>query len=154
MGQWDLQGITDRYEEMAESDAPSEDGLDEPTIVRPRYPTVLWLTDTALRFSSFMQPEILDLGLAPEELEGESLLELFEEEPSSAEVFDAHMSALGDGPTQFEIWMADRSLRCWVSPLKNPYGRITGTICVAMEERIHLNAPTPAMRGDEGELTA
>ncbi len=41
---------------------------------------------------------------------------------------------LGD----FELRGRDRTVRCWVSPLTTPDGRITGTICIALDESIEV----------------
>jgi hypothetical protein len=53
-------------------------------------------------------------------------------------VIDAHEGALGGSPAHFDLPGRDRTVRCWVSPLTTPDGRITGTICIAVGETIEV----------------
>jgi hypothetical protein len=96
---------------------------------------VLWTTDYLLQFTSSPATGLLHLGLEFDPLAG-GLLDVFGPEESGVNVIDAHEGALGGSPAHFELRGRDRTVRCWVSPLTTPDGRITGTICIALDETI------------------
>jgi hypothetical protein len=126
MKQWELYGITDSEEAEAE---PAEQRADK------GLPMVLWTTDHLLQFTSSPATGLLHLGLEFDPLAG-GLLDVFGPEESGVNVIDAHEGALGGSPAHFELRGRDRTVRCWVSPLTTPDGRITGTICIALDETI------------------
>jgi hypothetical protein len=126
MKQWELYGITDSQEAGAR---PARRRVDN------ELPMVLWTTDHLLQFTSSPATGLLHLGLGFEPLAGE-LLDVFGPQESGVNVIDAHEGALGGSPTHFELRGRDRRVRCWVSPLTTPDGRITGTICIALDEAI------------------
>jgi hypothetical protein len=128
MKQWELYGITDGQE--------AEAALTERRTVH-ELPMVLWTTDQLLRFTCSPATGLLYLGLGFDPLASE-LLDVFGPEESGVNVIDAHEGALGGSPAHFELRGRDRTVRCWVSPLTTPDGRITGTICVALHEAIEV----------------
>jgi len=128
MKQWELYGITDDRE--AEG-GPAERRADN------ELPMVVWTTDHLLEFTSSPATGLLHLGLGFDPLAG-GLLDVFGPEESGVNVIDAHEGALGGSPAHFELRGRDRTVRCWVSPLTSPDGRITGTICVALDEAIEV----------------
>jgi hypothetical protein len=128
MRQWELYGITDGQE--AEG-GPAERRADD------ELPMVLWTTDHLLEFTSSPATGFLYLGLGFDPLACE-LLDVFGPEESGVNVIDAHEGALGGSPAHFEVRGRDRTVRCWVSPLTTPDGRITGTICIALDEAIEV----------------
>lgn len=128
MKQWELYGITDRQEAEA---GPGEQRTAN------ELPMVLWTTDHLLQFRSSPTAGLLHLGLGFDPLAG-GLLDVFGPEESGVNVIDAHEGALGGSPAHFELRGRDRMVRCWVSPLTTPDGRITGTICIALDESIEV----------------
>jgi hypothetical protein len=123
MKQWELYGITDSEEAEA---GPAEQRADK------ELPMVLWTTDHLLQFTSSPATGLLHLGLGSDPLVG-GLLDVFGPQESGVNVIDAHEGALGGSPAHFELRGRDRTFRCWVSPLTTPDGRITGTICLALD---------------------
>ena len=128
MKQWELYGITDSQEAWA---GPAEQRADN------GLPMVLWTTDHLLQFTCSPATGLLYLGLGFDPLAGE-LLDVFGPEESGVNVIDAHEGALGGSPAHFELRGRDRTVRCWVSPLTTPERRITGTICIALDEAIEV----------------
>jgi hypothetical protein len=128
MKQWELYGITDSEEAEA---GPAEQRADK------ELPMVLWTTDHLLQFTSSPAMGLLHLGLGSDPLVG-GLLDVFGPQESGVNVIDAHEGALGGSPAHFELRGRDRRVRCWVSPLTTPHGRITGTICIALDEAIEV----------------
>lgn len=128
MKQWELYGITDSEEAEA---GPAEQRADK------ELPMVLWTTDHLLQFTSSPATGLLHLGLGSDPLVG-GLLDVFGPQESSVNVIDAHEGALGGSPAHFELRGRDRRVLCWVSPLTTPDGRITGTICIALDEAIEV----------------
>ena len=128
MKQWELYGITDSQEAGA---LPAERETDK------EFPMVLWTTDHLLQFTSSPATGLLHLGLGFDPLTG-GLLDVFGPEESGVNVIDAHEGALGGSPAHFELRGRDRRVSCWVSPLTAPDGRITGTICIALDESIEV----------------
>jgi hypothetical protein len=126
MKQWELYGITDGQQtETVPAEWRTVNEL----------PMVLWTTDQLLQFTCSPATGLLYLGLGFDPLTGE-LLDVFGPEESGVNVIDAHEGALGGSPAHFELRGRDRTVRCWVSPLTTPDGRITGTICIALDEAI------------------
>lgn len=123
MKQWELYGITNRQQAGA---GPAERRADN------ELPMVLWTTDHLLQFTSSPATGLLYLGLGFDPLAG-GLLDVFGPEESGVNVIDAHEGALGGSPAHFELRGRDRRVSCWVSPLTTPDGRITGTICLALD---------------------
>jgi hypothetical protein len=128
MKQWELYGITDSQEAEA---VPAE----RRTV--NELPMVLWTTDQLLQFTSSPATYLLYLDLGFDRLAG-GLLDVFGPEESGVNVIDAHEGALGGSPAHFELRGRDRTVRCWVSPLTTPDGRITGTICMALDEAMEV----------------
>jgi hypothetical protein len=128
MKQGEFYGITDSQEVWA---GPAERKADN------ELPMVLWTTDHLLQFTSSPATGLLHLGLGFDPLAGE-LLDVFGREESGVNVIDAHEGALGGSPAHFELRGRDRTVRCWVSPLTTPDGRITGTICIALNEALEV----------------
>jgi hypothetical protein len=128
MKQWELYGITDSQEA---GPGPAERETDN------EFPMVLWTTDHLLEFTSSPATGLLHVGLGFDPLAG-GLLDVFGPEESGVNVIDAHEGALGGSPAHFELRGRDLRLRCWVSPLTTPHGRITGTICIALEEALEV----------------
>jgi hypothetical protein len=128
MKQWELYGITDSEEAEA---GPAEQRADK------ELPMVLWTTDHLLQFTSSPATGLLHLGLGFDPLPG-GLLDVFGPEESGVNVIDAHEGALGGSPAHFELRGLHRTVRCWVSPLTTPDGRITGTICIALDEALEM----------------
>jgi hypothetical protein len=128
MKQWELYGITDGQEAKA---VPAE------WRTANELPMVLWTTDHLLQVTSSPAAGLLHLGLGFDPLAG-GLLDVFGPEESGVNVIDAHEGALGGSPAHFELRRRDWTVRCWVSPLTTPDGRITRTICIALDEAIEV----------------
>ncbi|HEY7400553.1 MAG TPA: hypothetical protein VH989_06630 [Actinomycetota bacterium] len=132
MRQWELFGITDTVpawtppKKEPERPAPLEPAATARRVVgTDRFPSVLWTTDAALRFTSV--PGTSRIG----ELVGSP--DIFDAFGIDGDVVEAHLQALDGGASSFELDGDALPLRCWVSPVRASDGTVCGTICVGLE---------------------
>jgi hypothetical protein len=123
MKQWELRSVT--------STAPAPRSIsarvspNHPS-VRDRFPLVLWATDSMLRFTTRPRIDALvALGGWQRDIFNLSAL------PGVA---DAHLDALRGSPAMFELPVGGRPVRCFVFPIWEENGDVTGTVSVAMGE--------------------
>jgi len=90
-------------------------------------PTLLWTTDHDLRFTSGPAPR--DEGPLP----GGSVVDFYGAADWEAPPVKAHRRALAGENAEFEHRWQGRLLRCHVEPLRDAFGRVTGTIGVAFD---------------------
>jgi diguanylate cyclase (GGDEF)-like protein/PAS domain S-box-containing protein len=90
-------------------------------------PALLWTTDNDLRFTSGPAPR--DEGPLP----GGSVVDFYGAADWEAPPVKAHRRALAGEEAEFEHRWQGRLLRCHVEPLRDAFGRVTGTIGVAFD---------------------
>jgi|SoimicmetaTmtHMA_FD_contig_101_1586_length_766_multi_2_in_0_out_0_2 hypothetical protein len=125
MKQWELRSVT--------STAPAPRSIsarvspNHPS-VRDRFPLVLWATDSMLRLTTKPRIDaVVALGGWQRDIFNLSTL------PGVA---DAHLDALKGTAAMFELPVGGRSVRCFVFPIREENGEVTGTVSVAMGEQI------------------
>jgi PAS domain-containing protein len=149
MKQWELRRITVDLPGPGEARGPSNplvtlDAVrerEEPLrAVIEQLPALIWTTDRDLRFTSSLGEGFFALGLAPNQVIGLHLIELFEgAEPLEACVA-AHRAALSGRTTSITLDWASRSFRANVHPLHDAKGNIIGAVGVALEVWRHRSA--------------
>jgi hypothetical protein len=129
MKQWELRSVT--------SAAPAPRSIsarvspNHPS-VRNRFPLVLWATDTVLRFTKKPRIDALvALGGGRRDI-----LEL----STMPGLVDAHLEALRGSAGTFELPVGGRTVRCFVFPIREENGEVTGTVSVAMREPMESRA--------------
>jgi PAS domain-containing protein len=141
MKQWELRGVTLERPRTARIEA-LERGLamgaprerDEPLrAVVEQLPALIWTVDDGLCFTSTLGKGFLRLGLAPNQIVGLHLAELFEGGDPLHACVAAHLGALGGRTTSFTLEWADRTLRATVHPLRDTEGTVIGAVGVALE---------------------
>ena len=90
-------------------------------------PALLWTTDHDLRFTSCPAPR--DEGPLP----GGSVVDFYGAADWEAPPVKAHRRALAGESAEFEHRWQGRLLRCHVEPLRDAFGRVTGTVGVAFD---------------------
>jgi hypothetical protein len=133
MRQWELFGITDTVpawippKKEPERPVPLDPAAGVArTIEMDRFPSVLWTTDSALRFTSSPgRNRVADVAGSPDVFEAFGT--------AGRNVVEAHLRALGGGASSFDLDRGGRPLRCWVSPVRDGDGGVCGTICVGLE---------------------
>ncbi len=90
-------------------------------------PALLWTTDHDLRFTSGPAPR--DEGPLP----GGSVVDFYGAADWEAPPVKAHRRALAGESAEFEHRWQGRLLRCHVEPLRDAFGRVSGTIGVAFD---------------------
>ena len=100
--------------------------------VRDRFPMVLWATDNMLRFTTKPRIDALvALGGWRRDIFNLSTL---------TGVVDAHLDALRGHAAMFELPVGGRPVRCFVFPICEENGEVSGTVAVAMGEPIESPA--------------
>lgn len=129
MRQWELFGITDSVPTWAlpkpkQPDPPLDPAAgSEPAIFADGFPSTLWTTDAALRFTS--APGRTRVGVG-----GTDVLTAFG--PDEGRVVEAHVRALAGSSSSFDLRRDGARFQCWVSPVRAGDGGVCGTICVGM----------------------
>ncbi len=109
-----------------------------------RVPTIFWSTDSNLRVLSVQGTGLALLNLKPDELKGVSLLDYFQRQDPDLRFIDAHRRALQGESSTFEATWGERAFDAHIEPLRNPEGRIIGTMGVARELTSHWRSATGA----------
>jgi hypothetical protein len=130
MRQWELIGITDQVPFMdPPTPRPAELGPVDPIVADER--EFFWATDTALRMQVVSEAAIQVMGWPADRCLGRDLLSLFGLGGPNFEVLSAHVNALGGDPEAFALEGHRATVRCWVGPVHDETGKLTGTRCLA-----------------------
>jgi PAS domain S-box-containing protein len=96
-------------------------------------PAVLWTVDKDLRFTSMLGAGLTRLGLKPNQLVGQSLLEYFETTDQTFLPVAAHRRAVAGEAMTFHIEWKGGSYACHVEPLRDANGELQGAICMSLD---------------------
>ncbi|MBI3099261.1 MAG: PAS domain S-box protein [Planctomycetes bacterium] len=96
-------------------------------------PGVLWSTDSDLRFTSSVGSGLGALGLLPNQVVGMSLHDYFQTKDPNYPSIAAHRRALAGHSVTFESDWKGRTFQTHVEPLRDPSGRITACLGLALD---------------------
>jgi PAS domain S-box-containing protein len=97
-------------------------------------PALLWTIDTDLRFTSSGGAALEGLGLRPGQVVGMTLYEYFDTEDSAFEPIAMHRVAMETGEhVSYDFEWADNSYEVLLEPLRDPRGKTTGCIGIAVD---------------------
>ncbi len=96
-------------------------------------PTITWMVDTSLRFTSSLGAGLMAIGLKPGEVVGKTLYEYFGTENPDFPPIAAARRALEGETVSFEITFGGRRFRSRVAPAHGPDGRITGCLGTSLD---------------------
>ena len=96
-------------------------------------PGLVWTTDTGLRFTSSMGAALAGLGLGQNEVVGRTLFEYFQTDDPEYESIVQHRRALQGLPAHYVATWGGRTFDTHVEALRDPEGRVVGTIGVAFD---------------------
>jgi hypothetical protein len=135
MRQWELFGITDQ-EPVVVTPVPRR-AEEQPATIEPIGPTAdepefFWATDTALRMHVVSEAAVEVMGWPAGRCLGEDLLTLFGLGGPNFDVVSAHVNALGGETDTFTLEGPRGTVRCWVGPVHDETGRLSGTRCLAV----------------------
>lgn len=103
-------------------------------------PAVLWSVDRSLRYTSSVGRGLVPLGLQPNEVVGQRIDTYFggPTEPAAALMVEKHERALKGESISYEAIWSDRVYECYLEPIRDADGQITGAVGLAMDvtERI------------------
>jgi len=134
MRQWELFGITDQEPAFTQ---PRRTKEPEPATIQPSppgadEPEFFWATDTALRMQVVSEAAVEVMAWPPSRCLGEDLLTLFGLGGPNFDVVSAHVNALGGETDSFTLEGVRATVRCWVGPVHDEAGRLSGTRCLAV----------------------
>lgn len=130
MRQWELIGITDG-DRFATPPTPSPSPSDPAPLAIDEH-EFFWATDTALRIRVMSEAAANVLGWPSDRCLGQDLLSLFGLGGPNFDVVSAHVTALGGEPDTFVLDGSRATVRCWVEPVHDETGRLSGTRCLAI----------------------
>jgi PAS domain-containing protein len=96
-------------------------------------PGLVWTTGPDLSFTSSFGEGFASLGVAPNQVVGMQLAELFEGAEPEQRLVPAHLRALAGRETAFRLRWAGRTFHAKVQPLKDGQGETIGAVGVAVE---------------------
>lgn len=108
-------------------------------LLTEQIPSILWTTDTHLRFTLLLGAGFKALHLNPDQMIGKSLSEFFSDEDSSFIPVLNHKKALEGKSATYEMELGHKFFHSYIEPLRNAEGNIIGCISVAHDitDRIH-----------------
>jgi two-component system sensor histidine kinase UhpB len=100
------------------------------SVVLEQMPCILWTTDTNLNLTSLMGAGLKAFKFDPSNYIGKPMTEILE---ITGHVIAAQRQALEEIPTTFEIAVGGQALYCFVQPLLDADGSVTGVIGLALD---------------------
>ena len=98
-----------------------------------KLPAVVWTTDRSLAFQSSQGNVLKKLGLAPDELVGKTMFDLFETQDRSYKPIAHQLRALEGHSASYEFQWLERSYAVSVEPITDPSSAIVGSIGIALD---------------------
>jgi len=106
-----------------------------------KMPAILWTTDTNLRYTYHVGAGLAMVGLQPNQSIGKELGSLSTSEDTQDSFWlEQNRQALAGKSTSYDVEWSGRTYHCDVEPLKDPEGKIIGTIGVALDITTHKQA--------------
>ncbi|MFQ5674749.1 MAG: PAS domain S-box protein [bacterium] len=102
-------------------------------LITDQMPAVLWTLDSKLRFTSTTGAGLKTLGLKQEEVVGMSVFEYFQSEDPEFTPIAAHRRALTGESGGYKFEWQNVLFQCYVEPLRDHSGEITGVIGMALD---------------------
>lgn len=103
-------------------------------------PAVLWSVDRSLRYTSSVGRGLVPLGLQPNEVVGQRIDAYFggASTPAATLMVEKHERALQGESVSYEATWSGRVYECYLEPIRDSDGEITGVVGLAMDvtERI------------------
>jgi PAS domain-containing protein len=96
-------------------------------------PGLVWTTGRDLRFTSSLGEGFASLGVAPNQVVGMQLTELFEGAEPDQRLVPAHRRALAGRETAFRLRWAGRTFHAKVQPLRDGSGQTIGAVGIAVQ---------------------
>jgi two-component system, cell cycle sensor histidine kinase and response regulator CckA len=96
-------------------------------------PAVLWTVDKDLHFTSVLGAGLTRLGLKPNQLVGQSLLDYFETADQTFLPIAAHRRAVAGEAMTFHVEWKSGSYACHAEPLRDARGEVQGAICMSLD---------------------
>lgn len=96
-------------------------------------PSILWTTDGELRVTSFVGGGLTQFDVAFGDVNGRTLRELFDGDPTGDDPIAAHLRALTGESAAYEQVIQDRHFSARVEPFRDGDGRVVGCIGVAAD---------------------
>ena len=98
-----------------------------------KMPAIVWTTDQSLVFQSSQGSALKGLGLAPDELVGKTMFDLFDTRDKNFKPIAHQLRALEGHSANYEFEWNERSYTVSVEPITDPAQRITGSIGIALD---------------------
>ena len=102
-------------------------------LILGQLPAIIWTTDANLTITSTVGAGLTAIKLAPGELVNSSLAEYLARHARDDNALVAHERALAGTPTSYDVQIGDVIYFAHVDPLRDPQGRITGCVGVALD---------------------
>jgi PAS domain S-box-containing protein len=100
-------------------------------LLTEQIPSILWTTDTDLRFTLLLGAGLKALHLNPDQIIGKTLSEFFHVDDSSLIPVVNHIKAMDGVSSTFEMEFMGMYFHSYVEPLRNAEGNIIGCISVS-----------------------
>ncbi len=96
-------------------------------------PCVLWTMDTGFRYTASLGAGLEKLHQLPGEIVGKTLYEVVESDDPDLPSILAHQRAMAGTPANYEINRYGSTFFCYVDPLRDDRGDVTGVIGLALD---------------------
>ncbi len=129
-------GVVQRLHDLT-ADREEKDALgrieDRLRMMTSQTPTILWTTDTELRFTSTQGAGLKKLGLEQDQLVGMSLYEYFQTDDATVPIIAASLEAFKGESGSYEMGWEDSVYQIHVEPTRDARGEVNGTIGIALD---------------------
>lgn len=105
-------------------------------------PGLMWTTGPDLTFTSSLGDGFASLGVAPNQVVGMPLAQLFEGAEPDQRLVPAHRRALAGRETAFRLRWAGRTFHAKVQPLRDGRGETIGAVGIAVESPTRARHPS------------
>jgi|GEM_PF-813802 len=142
--------ITDRKraeEALAENNARLQ-------VIADQAPAVLWTTDRDLVFTSSVGAALSRMGLEPNQVVGMSTYEFLGTDDPEFQPNEAHLRALQGHTAHYTFEWVGTIFECFIEPLHDSDGRITGTVGLALDQTEGHRAAEALRESEERFRTA